>query len=1355
MAELTLGRTPTERRLITGALFVVGLVVAYLLADHFLPKHLPAGAVAQGVVLGALNSLVAMGLVLVYRSIRVVNFSQATLGGLAAAIAILGVVGWHWSYWVAVPVGIAAAVFTGFLVDLLIQWRFARAPRLIVTVVTIGIALVLGVITIELPNLFAHLSPVTQFKTPFSFKFTIAPFTATGDWLLAVIVVPIVLVGLYWFFVRTDVGVAIRGAADSPDRAQLLGIPVRRLTRITWMVAAGLSGLGLILSQPIQGANLGGSFSVIGGMLVPLAAFVLAGMESLPMAVVWSVVIGVIQWGVYWNYGNFVYSEVALFVLIVVGLFIKRQEQVRVTGTAMGDYVAVREVAPIPERLDRLPQVRWARNGLLLVVAALAVLVPAVLSQSLVNDAIYIVIYGMIAVSMVILSGWAGQISLGQFAFVGIGASLTGAFMIHSGLPWLVALLLAGLISAVVASLVGLPALRLPGLSLAVVTAAFAVIVSDWLTSSEYFPGLNPQRVAPPVLFGRLNLADLNTRYLVYLVFLLAAIAIAVNLRRTRTARAIMAVRDNSRAASAYGISPLRAKMLAFAFSGFLAGVAGSLYLNQIGGITSNSFVPDQSVFVFIMVVIGGLGSLTGGLIGAIYLETVQTVLPTNWQYVATGAGVLVVLCFIPEGLGAVWFWIRDAYVRAVARRHQLTPAGEPLGPVEAEAAPDLAAAAGTAPVPAAMAEPSAEAAHTAALRLGALEDLERLGVGEGGAAANPDAGPPGGKQAVVGLSHVDAAYGQTQVLFDVAMGVAQKEIVALLGTNGAGKTTVLRTISGLMSPRKGRIGFLGEDVTDLSPVKRVQAGLVTVLGGRGIFPSLTVEENLRLASWTARRFLGDQEFARAATERVLALFPQLRARAHQRAGLLSGGEQQMLALGQALLCRPKMLLIDELSLGLAPTVVADLLEVVRALAASGVTIIVVEQSVNVATAISNRAIFMERGRVRFSGPTPDLSQQPQLLRSVFLRAAERARARKEAAADTNRAAAHAPVDEPERADDVFAALTTGVAPDPDESGAADAPPTPPPGFDAPAPGGAPPAPPGFTPAVAAIAAPVEAPAAAFACRGVSRSYGGVAALTDVSLEVAPGEILGIIGSNGAGKTTLFDVCSGFVRPDRGRVFMNGQDVTDLSPSRRGSRGLGRLFQDARLWPSMTVQEALSTALEQFTPVRDPVLAALGANAVVRSEEAVAIRVEELLYELGLTRFRDNFIMELSTGTRRVAELGCALAHDPRVLLLDEPTSGIAQRESEALGELIVGLRDQTGAAFIVIEHDVPLVSSIADRMICMHLGEIIAEGETTDVLGNPAVVAAYLGADAAAAARSGPLPPKAGQPGAPQAVAG
>jgi branched-chain amino acid transport system permease protein len=1365
----------SNRKALLAGGWAAGLVIVYVILNRLLPEHLPLGVLLQGVVLGGLSSLIAMGLVLIYRSARIFNFAQAAIGGLAASVAIILVSGEHWSYYVAVPIGLAVAVATGWTVDAAVVQRFSRAPRLIFTVATIGLAQILGAIEIVLPNLTSHLSATTSFTTPFSFKFTVAPLVFTGNQLVAIIVVPVALGLLFWFFQTTDTGTAIRASADSSERALLLGIPVRRLSRITWMVAGGLSGVGAILSAPILGANIG----VASGpqdLLLPLAAAVLAGMESLPATVLWSLVLNIVYQGVYWSYHQDTYVNVAVFFVVLIGLLFQRRKVSRVEGGELGDYVAAREVAPIPAALASLKEVKAFRIiGLLVVVAALF-LAPLVFNDTWLVTLADIVIFGIIAMSLVTLTGWAGQISLGQYAFVGIGAAVTGSLMVHLHVEFFLAMLAAAAIGAAIACVIGIPALRIPGLYLAVVTLAFAVMVSTWVLSSTYFPWLDPSTVARPILFRRFELSSQRQFYELCVVMLLVSAYLARNFRRSRAGRTVLAVRDNPRAASAYGISPFRAKLVAFAFSGALAGVAGALTVLAQQGIGYAGFDPGMSVTVFAMVVIGGLGSLTGGVLGAIYVEGLSH-LSDAWQLLAQGGGLLVLLMVLPEGLGGIVFRIRDWALAGLARRKGITDLST-ASPSEDVGVADMeevlgAVGGGRALSTQAMSvitrEDTSPVAHDAALRLGALEDLEVQGRAPGEEGVQPDAGPAGGRPALIAVDDIRAAYGSSKVLYDVSFGVAQGEVVALLGTNGAGKSTTLRVVAGLMQPVSGTVSYIGEDVTSWSPAARVQSGLVTVLGGRGIFPSLSVAENLRMGGWVAKRHQHDEQFVKSATERVLQLFPRLGERMTQRAGLLSGGEQQMLALAQALLCRPKLLMIDELSLGLAPSVVGDLLEVVRALAASGVTVVVVEQSVNVATAISRRAVFMERGRVRFSGPTPDLSQQPKLLRSVFLHAANRAKRRRGDAGRQDAAFAMAaasypagpgagappPVPSPEQLAAILGGGTATNGPDsPVATGPAPA---------NPAPANPAPANPAGMVALPGISfppAPVLQPAAdspnatataAFAVIGASKQYGGVSALTDVSLSVAPGEILGIIGSNGAGKTTLFDVCSGFAIPDTGRVMLLGEDVTHVTPAQRAARGLGRVFQDARLFPSMTVSEALATALEQHVPVRDPLACALGLSAVVVSEAAVEARAKRLMSEMGLERFRDRFVSELSTGTRRIVELACAVAHEPRVLLLDEPTSGIAQRESEALGELLVGLRDQTGAAFVVIEHDVPLVSSIADRIACMHIGAVIAEGDTSSVLNDPAVLAAYLGSDeagieaapgpvAVGAAASGPL---------------
>jgi branched-chain amino acid transport system ATP-binding protein len=531
----------------------------------------------------------------------------------------------------------------------------------------------------------------------------------------------------------------------------------------------------------------------------------------------------------------------------------------------------------------------------------------------------------------------------------------------------------------------------------------------------------------------------------------------------------------------------------------------------------------------------------------------------------------------------------------------------------------------------------------------------------------------------------LDVAYDNVQVLFGVDFEVGEGEIVALLGTNGAGKSTLLKSISGLVDAQAGAIVFDGRDMTYTPPNEVAARGVLQVPGGRGIFPSLTVAENINLGGWLYRR---DPAHVKAATERVLGYFPVLRERWDQKAGNLSGGEQQMLTLGMAFIAKPRLLMIDELSLGLAPVIVEQLLGIVRAIRDQGTTIILVEQSVNVALTVAHTAYFMEKGEIRFHGPTTELLERPDLLRSVFL----------EGAASAKRIAESTQLATVARGGhDLVKREFTAVC---EHCGT-----------------------------VHRMVLDVAE---------LSKGFGGIKAVDEVSFNVRRGEILGIIGPNGAGKTTVFDLVSGFLVADRGRILVDDVDVTTRGPDERARAGLGRSFQDARLFPSMTVEQTIAVALERHVATPDPLAAVLGSPATRMSERRVTERVEQLIELMGLDAFANKFVSELSTGTRRVVDLACTLAHEPKVILFDEPSSGIAQRETEALGPLLLDIRDKTGAALVVIEHDMPLVTTVSDRMIALELGRVIAEGTPADVVTHPQVVESYLGASAEAINRSG-----------------
>ena len=520
---------------------------------------------------------------------------------------------------------------------------------------------------------------------------------------------------------------------------------------------------------------------------------------------------------------------------------------------------------------------------------------------------------------------------------------------------------------------------------------------------------------------------------------------------------------------------------------------------------------------------------------------------------------------------------------------------------------------------------------------------------------------------AMLACRGVDAGYDGVQVLFGVNLEVAEGEIVALLGTNGAGKSTLLKAISGVLDPMGGAISFCGEDITHVDHIATARLGIVQVPGGRGVFPTLTVAENLKAAGWLYRK---DRKYLAAATEQVLGYFPILQKRWDTPAGSLSGGEQQMLSLAQAFIAKPKLLMIDELSLGLAPSIVERLLEIVRAIHEQGATVILVEQSVNVALRLAKRAVFMEKGEVRFEGPTSELLERPDVLRSVFLEGAAGGSIEKLGSGSAGEGRRPAKPDRRE-----------------------------------------------------ITAAPVVLEAIA-----LSKRYGGVMAVDEVDLTLSEGEILGLIGPNGSGKTTLFDVITGLTPNNGGRVILGGRDVTARPAHIRAAMGLGRSFQDARLWPALTVREALAVALERHVDIPDVLPAVFALPQVKFSEMRIARRAEELIELLGLEAFRDKFVSELSTGSRRMVEIGAMLALEPRVLLLDEPSSGIAQKETEALGPLLLRVQETMGCSILIIEHDMPLITSLADRIVALESGHVITVGPPAEVLAHPRVIESYLG---------------------------
>jgi branched-chain amino acid transport system permease protein len=646
-----------------------------------------------GAVIGALYGLVAMGLILVYRANRIINFAQAQLGSVPAVLALLLIARRGWPYLAAIPVMLVGAVILGGVAEVTLVRRFAKAPRLILTVVTVGVGFLLLIFEFYVKQwVGGRLQDVLslRFPTPFRrFSWDIGPTRLTGDHIFAIVVVGLLVVALAAFFKYTDIGIAVRASAENGERASLLGIPVNRVSTIVWILATVLSAIGVFLRTPLVGLPLSG-FVGPSILLLGLATAVIARMESMPTAFFAGMFIGVIERAAVFATRRAALGEAVMFVVIVAALLIQRGRLSRALEGETSSWQSVREYRPIPNELRRLPEIIWGRLGLFTAVGALALAMPWILGSGKTAEGTVMVLYAIIGVSLVILTGWAGQISLGQYAIAGIGSAVAGGLAANHGWDFFAAVFVGALAGAAVAVVVGLPALRIQGLFLAVTTLSFAFAVNNYVLRREFFSWLVPKDahfVDRPVLWKRLDLATDSKVgwftvssdakfYFLCLAFLLLALFMAASLRRNRSGRIFIGVRDNNRMMRAYGVNPASTRLAAFALSGFLAGMAGALLAYHNTVFTPSGFAPERSIELFVMAVLGGVGSLSGAILGAIYVVLLP-LLPglrdvKFIDFLTSGLGLLLVLNFLPGGLAEGMFKLRDMILRRVAANHNI-----------------------------------------------------------------------------------------------------------------------------------------------------------------------------------------------------------------------------------------------------------------------------------------------------------------------------------------------------------------------------------------------------------------------------------------------------------------------------------------------------------------------------------------------------------------------------------------------------------------------------------------------------------------------------------------------------------
>ncbi|MCW2571949.1 MAG: putative transporter ATPase and permease protein [Frankiales bacterium] len=948
---------------------LAALVLVYLLFWQLLPQiqsshtaskrwESPFPVLVLGTIIGLTYGLLSVGLVLIYRTNRIINFAHGQVGAFAAAFFGIEVVRWHLPYWLAFLPALALAAGTGALAEVAVISRLRKAPAIMTVVATLGIGQILVQVAFAINSQAGAGALYPQPVWLPTFRVGALLVTPAYSGMLFLSPVVVLVVGAFLKFSRFGMG--IRAAAANPEAARMAGVFAARMSSLAWGIAGAIAAFTAILTQPTQGFTSGDSFGPH-LLLIALTGAVLARMQSLPIALLAGTALGITEQLLLWNYAQAGLVDCALFIIILLSLLVQRQRVGR--AEEKGSWASVQAGRPLPLAIRKVWTVRLLGPVLLLIVLAGLAVLPLGIDNA--HSVKVTGIFGFIVVglSVGIVTGLGGQLSLGQFALAAVGAIASYQVSRRTG-NFFESFLYAGFASAAVSVLIGIPALRIKGLLLTVTTLSFALVMPNFLLQQDFLlgSGKDPGR---PIVFGH-ALESGHAYYYVGLITVVVALFIARNVRSGGLGRRLVAVRDNEDAARSFTVPAAAVKLQGFALAGFLAGLGGAMYGHSLSLISSTSFPTNVSIDVVKMTVIGGLGLLTGPVIGAVFVQGVTFLPLDSAGLAATAFGQLLIIMYLPRGLGSVVTPLRDKVANALARR---------------------------------------------------------AGV------------------------DVDAVYAAER-------------------------------------------GF---------------------------------------ASYRAE-----------------------------------GGEA------------------------------------------------------------------------------------PQLLAPRRRRAA-----------------------------------VTGVL--------------------------------------------LEA-------TGLRKSFGGVRAVRGVSLEVRSGETLGLIGPNGAGKTTTFELLAGFTRVDEGKVSYAGQDVSSLGPEARGRLGLIRSFQDAGLFPTLTVMECVQLSLERVYPTR-LVPALLGLRG---AEKRKLRQAEELVAWMGLERYRSSQIQELSTGTRRITEIACLVALQPQLLLLDEPSSGVAQKETEALARLIVRLKEELGLTLIIIEHDIPMIMSVSDRIVCMADGEVIASGTPEEVRNDPAVVEAYLGGSLAAIERSG-----------------
>lgn len=943
-----------------------------------------------GGVRGLIIALIAMGIVLVYRSSRVINFAVGDIGVPAAALLAVMVGHSHWPYWPALIAALLVGTLTGTLVELGVIRRLFRAPRVIVLVATIGVAELAHAVTLALPEYRNGQVVISSYPSPIHGEWHPGSgVVITGAQLLALIVVPIITLGLWWLLGHTKFGESVRASVSNPDLARLTGISPKMMSTAVWTISGFLSATAVIL---IATDTASADLVSIGPdtLLRGLTAALLGRMLSFPKAVAAAVGIGLLDQVLAFNFPeNTGLIQFVLFLAVVV--LVSRFS--RASDGESESFQFAPRVYAVSERLRSIWWVRRLPQLMASLVVACAIALPILFNGSSRHFTYTQVIgFAICATSVTVLTGWAGQLSLGQMAFAGIGA-LSAATLVRGPsldigwrstrilkgtlphLPFVWAVLIGAFIACVIAALVGVGALRVKGLLLAASTLAFAIAAQDYIFRRPILSQNRELVQLPRSKIGPIDLT-LNNRayYYASLLVLIVVLVVLSRLRRSGIGRTIVGVRENENGAAAMTVSPGRAKLTAYAVGGFIAGLGGAVLgaLVETIGYTERFYRVEDSLALVAIAVIGGLTSLAGAVIGAVWVIGLPALWPHNdlVPLFTSSIGLLLILLYIPGGFTQIGYWFRDELLRRVEKRIPPPPAKAHVEPPVS-----LALAAATQAPP-----------------------------------TNPDA-------SVLSTSALRVAFGGLIAVNEVDFRAMPSEVVGIIGANGAGKSTLLNAIGGFI-PSTGKVQLLGKDVSGLPAHRRASLGLGRTFQAAALFPELTVREVV-LLSFEARHktsFWGTVLFLPRSTklERKrmreadeLIDFLGLGRYAERFIAELSTGTRRIVELAALLGVAPRVICLDEPTAGVAQREAEAFGPLIKRIQAElNATLIVVEHDLPLLLSISDRIYCLETGQVIAEG-LPDEVRADPLVISSYLGTDERSihrsrQAAQEAAATTD-----------------------------------------------------------------------------------------------------------------------------------------------------------------------------------------------------------------------------------------------------------------------------------------------------------------------------------------------------------------